>query len=234
MASGKNIERVNRLKAALTKAKRQKAKKPKLTNTELCGIVGVSKGAFTQLKNQIADFPAHEDGPRGSQVFPAIEALQALIDHETSEDAEEAARRAIANEIVGASKPRGRKKKSPEVWLPPSEMMKYSRLQAEIEERERTMGEYIPVQDVRDLAGRIYTRLKQPLQQLELKVDPNGLLSADQRAKISELGRTALLAIAREMEEALDIDADDYAGRFEDAAGASRRTKKPRARRKRS
>lgn len=234
MARGNNIERVNRLKAALIKAKRAKKKNPKLTNTELCGIVGISKGAFTQLKNQIDDFPPHEEGPRNSQVYPAIEALEAIIAHETAEDEEEAARRKIVNEIIGASKPRGRKKKSPEVWLPPSEMMKYSRLQAEIEERERSQGEYIPVQEVRDLAGRIYATVKEPLQQLELKVDPNGLLTADQRARISELGRTALLGIAREIEGALGIDADDNASRPKNAARPAKRTQKSRARRKRS
>ena len=232
MARGSNIERVNRLKAALTKAKRAKAKNPMLSNTELVHLYGVSKGAFTNVKNQISAFPDAEEGPRNTLLYPAVAAIEALIAYETREDEEEAARRKLANDIVGASGNRGRRKKSPEIFLPPSEMMKYSRLQAEIEERERQQGEYIPVQEVRDLAAAIYGVVKEPLQQLELKVDPNGLLTAEQRAKISELGRTALLGIARQIEGALGIDADDHASRSKTPARKAKRASKPRARRK--
>lgn len=234
MARGTNIERVARLKAALTKAKKVAKQKPTLSNTELTALFGVSKGAFTNVKAQIADFPDGVEGPRNQVLYPAIPALTALIAYETREDEEEAARRALANEIVGASKPRGRRKKSPEVFLSPTEMLKYSRVQAEIEERQRLQREYVPKQEVSSLASRIYEKIKDPLQQLELKVDPNGLLSAEQRTLISELGRTALLGIAREIEGALGIDVDDHASRSATPAKSAGRAKKPRVRRKRS
>ena len=234
MARGSNIERVNSLRRALAKAKKVKGDDPRLSNTELCAVLNIGKSAFTTLKNKIPNFPTAEDGPRGSQIFPAIEAIEALLAYETRADEEEEARRALAAGIVGSSRPTGRRKKSPEVWLPPSELMKYSRLQAETEERERTQGEYVPVQQVRDLAGRIYSRIKSPLQRLELKVDPNGLLTAEQRQQIGELGRTALLAIARDIEKDLGIDADDYAGRSDKPARKAAKTQGSRARRKRS
>ena len=229
MARGTNIKRVNTLKAALKKAKASDL----LSNTELVALYGISKGAFTNIKNQIASFPEGQEGPRNSILYPAKAALEALLKHETREDEEEEARRRRAAEILGENSPRGRRKKAEEIWLPPSEMLKLSRLRAEIEQREREQGEYVPVHKVPATASRIYATIAEILDQLDIKVDPNGLLGAGERGKIAELGRSALLVVHGELSDMLGVDVDDLASGTQKPSRKAARTKRAPARRKR-
>ena len=192
---------------------------------------GTGKGAFTNLRHRVAGFPEAEEGPRGSNLYDAPKALKALLDYETRADAEEMARQKRAAEIIGIGSKPGRKKKAPEIFLPPSEMLKLSRLRAEVEEREREQGQYIHRDKVRGTATRIYRTLNESLSMLEVRVDPNGLLSADLRMKVSELGRTALLAIHRELSDTLGLDVDDLPSGTARATSKAKRAKRAQPRR---
>lgn len=221
MARGSNIERITRLQNALRRAKPEDV----LSNTELVHLVGMaSKGAFTNLRNQVENFPAAQDGPRGSLLFPARAAIEALLKYETREDEEELERQARAAAILGLGGKGGKRPKNA-VILPPSELLKLSRVRAEIEERERTQREYIPASDVTATAARIYAILSDHLSTLEQRVDPNGLLPVETRAAIGEQGRTAQLAIHAELSDMLGVDVDDGPSRTAKPRKKARRSK---------
>lgn len=228
MTRGANLERVTRLQSAMKRA----GADDKLSHTELAQLWGISKGAFTNLRNRVDGFPDGEEGPRNSLLYPAKAALKALFEYETRADQAEQERQKRAAEILGMDRGRGRRKRD-EIILPPSEMLKLSRLRGEIEQREREQGEYIHRDKVRGVGARIYGVLNDALSRLEERVDPNGLLPAEQRARIGELGRTALVAIHADLSETLGIDADDGPSRAEGTARPPRRVKRAPARRKR-
>lgn len=221
MARGSNLDRIGRLEAAHKKAR----KGQKLSLTELAALFGVAKGTFVNTRNKIAAFPDPEQGSGNQILYPAKAAIKALLDYETRADDEELERQKQAAAIIGAAeRPRGKKKT--DVFLPPSEMLKLSRLRAEIEERQRQQGEYVPISEMRNLAARIYGVLNDQLSQLELRVDPNGLLPAEVRLKVSELGRAAMLEIHRDMSDTLGVDVDDKPSRAQKAAKRVKRARK--------
>lgn len=228
MARGTNLTRVKDLQAAIRRAKKGDA----LSLTELAMIWGVSKGAFVNVRQKMVGFPAGEQGPGNSILYPAAEALKIMLDYETRADEEERERQSRAAAIMGLNRKNGRRPKA-EVFLPPSELLKLSRLRAEIEERERNQGEFVPRSDVRSTAARIYAVLSEHLGQLELRVDPNGLLPAETRNRIGAEGRKALLAIHSELSDMLGADVDHGPGRTETARGPAGKPRAAPARRKR-
>lgn len=223
MARGSNLERIQRLRAAQKRAKADDM----MTLTELQHLWGSSKGAFVNTRNKMAEFPEPQQGNANQLIYPAAPAIKAMLEHETREDAAEQERRERAMAIMGGQT-KGRKKKD-EVYLPPSELLKYSRLQAEIEERERNQGAYIPISDVSGTAARIYAIISDHLGQLETRVDPNGLLPSETRVKLGELGRSAQLAIHKELSDMLGSDVDDHASRPPQRRKAPRRPRRTRA-----
>ena len=196
-----NYDRIRRLENALRRVRKDDV----LSNTELTDLVGISKGAFTNLRNAIDTFPAAQPGKRNELLYPAKPAIEALLRHEKREDEAEAERQKRAAQIMGLGTTKRRRKT--DIVLPPSEMLKLSHLRAEIEERERQQSEYVPVAEVRDMAARVYGVLGNHLSQLEQRVDPNGLLPPDVRALLGEQGRKAQLEIHRELGDMLTDDA---------------------------
>lgn len=222
MARGSNIERITRLQNALRRAKAEDV----LSNTELMHLYGVSsKGGFTNIRNQIDAFPEAQEGPRNSLLFPAKAAIEALLKHETREDEEEQERQARAAAILGVGQKGGRRKKDA-IVLPPSELLKLSRLRGEIEEREREQGKYIAASEVAATSARVYAILTDNLSNLEQRVDPNGLLPAETRALIGEMGRAAQLAIHAELSDMLGDDVDDGPSRPSEPRKKARRPKR--------
>jgi hypothetical protein len=229
MARGTNLERVKALQSGVKRAKLG----DKLSFTELALLWGVSKGAFTNVRQRMTGFPAGEPGPGNSILYPAKQALEVMLEYETRADAAEQERQSRAAAIMGLDRKGGRRKKE-QVYLPPSELLKLSRLRAEIEERERNQGEYVPRAEVRATAARTYAILSEHLGQLDLRVDPNGLLPAETRAKLGEQGRKALLAIHAELSDMLGADVDHGPSRTpkrRGPAGGAERTP-PRRKRK--
>jgi hypothetical protein len=229
MARGTNLQRVKDLQSAIRRAKPD----DKLSLTELAMIWGVTKGAFVNVRQKMMGFPAGEQGPGNSTLYPATPALKIMLDYETRADEEERERQSRAAAIMGLDRKGPGRRKKAEVFLPPSELLKLSRLRAEIEERERNQGEYVPRSDVRATAARVYALLSEHLGQLELRVDPNGLLPAETRNRIGENGRKALLAIHSELSDMLGGDVDHGPSGTETARGAARRTGAASPRRKR-
>lgn len=202
----------------------------RLSLSELAMIWGVSKGAFVNLREKMADFPDSIEGPRNSLIYPASGALKAMLEYETRADEAELERQRRAAQIMGMDRGRGRRKRQ-EIFLPPGEMLKLSRLRAEIEQREREQGEYVHRDKVRGVAARIYGVLNDHLSQLETRVDPNGLLPTEVRAKIGEDGRAALLAIHADLSDTLGVDADDRPSRAARPRKQAPRPKRAQARR---
>lgn len=208
MARGTNLDRVKDLQAALKRAKPG----DKLALAECAIIWGIGKGAFVNVRNRMADFPDPEPGPANSLLYEARPAIQAMLNYETRADAEERERQARAAAVMGMKGGRGRRKKD-EIFLPPSELLKLSRLRAEIEQREREQALYVKRREVEDMLGDIFGIQSEHLGQLSLKADPNGLWDPEMRAAVDAAGRDVLLLIHGKISHMLPKDADRRPGR---------------------
>lgn len=214
MARGTNLTRVQDIRGALKRAKAGDL----LSLTDCAMIWGISKGAFVNVRNRMATFPDGQEGAKNTILYPAVAALNAMLEHETRADAAEQERQQRAAAILGMNGKRGRRKQE-QVYLPPSEMLKLSRLRAEIEERERNMGLYTKTADVRALLAAIFSIQTDCLGHLENKADPNGQWPAALREEVGKAGRACLLQIHRQLSHMLPPDADS----------GPRRASKPRS-----
>jgi hypothetical protein len=216
VARGTNLDRVRDIQAALKRAKPG----DELSLAECAMIWGVSKGSFINRREQMAKFPNAKPGAGNSLLYPAQAALRAMLEHETRADEAERERQTRAAAIMGMSGGRGRRKVE-EVFLAPSEMLKLSRLRAEIEQREREQGLYAPIADLRNLLASVFGTLSETLGRLELKADPNGLWEADVRQAVQAAGRECLLLIHAQVSDMLGPDADNGPPRTKKPRGAA-------------
>lgn len=214
MARGTNLDRVRDIQAALKRAKPG----DELSLAECAMIWGIGKGSFVNVRERMGKFPAPKPGAGNSILYPARQALEAMLEYETRADAAERDRQKRAAAIMGMTGGRGRRK-AEEVFLPPSEMLKLSRLRAEIEQREREQGLYAPIADLRNLLASVFGTLSETLGRLELKADPNGLWEPEVRQAVQAAGRECLLLIHAQVSDMLGPDADN----------GPPRTKKPRS-----
>lgn len=221
MARGTNLERVQDLQRAMKRARPDDV----LSLAELALIWGIGKGAFVNIRNRMGGFPDAAPGPQNSLLYPALKALKVMLEHETRADAAEQERASRAAAILGMDGRKGGRRKADEVVLPPSELLKLSRLRAEIEERERTQGEYVKLADVRAQGARVYSVMSETLGQLSMKADPNGLWPPEVREAVDKAGRQQLLVVHRELSDMLGPDADSEPSRPSKSGNASSRAR---------
>lgn len=168
----------------------------------LAVIWGTAKSRFVTVKNAMPDFPS-PILQNGAHIFPAKEALQAMLNWETRfhKDAADKAKRIDA--ILGKTK-KGRVDAASTAAMPIRDMAVLSKLAAEVEERERDQREYIPAAEVERTAGDVFSELSEFMAGLSNKVDPNGLLDPTIRAAIDEGSAKALLGFHARMKQLLN------------------------------
>ena len=105
MARGTNLTRVQDIRGALKRAKAGDL----LSLTDCAMIWGISKGAFVNVRNRMATFPDGQEGAKNTILYPAVAALNAMLEHETRADAAEQERQQRAAAILGMNGKRGRR-----------------------------------------------------------------------------------------------------------------------------
>lgn len=198
---GPNYARRQDLARALKRAKPDDL----LKLEELAKIWGTVKTRFVNVKGEIdalIGFPVPVTGDNNTHLYPAREALEAMQKYETRNDQVEAERGKRIARIMGRG-PQGKGRSSQPFTLSLSDMAQASRLAAEIEEREREQGLFVPVSDVAATAAGIFDIFSEYLDDLDNRIDPNGLLTPDTRAFIRTQGAELLLKVHGEMRDML-------------------------------
>lgn len=216
-------DQTNRNRRADIKAALKKAKPDDVLDLETIAIIwGTAKSRFVTVRDTMADFPQPMAGQGNKYIYPARKALQSMLDHETRHDEAAKAREARTNAILGKT---GRRKGDDDAGRHSvNELATLSRLSAEIEEREREQGEYLPVAEVAAIAGDVFSEISEFMAALPNKMDPNGLLPPELRTMIGAQGKEALLQLHRKMKQVLSPDAKPRSSRT-----APRRSRKPSA-----
>lgn len=201
---GINFSRRDQIKRALRRAKEG----DRLKLEDLAAIWGVVKTRFVNVRGNMENTTGFPTPIPDGNIFlyPAKEALQAMWAYETRDDAIDKQRNKKLDRILG----RGEKAKGKggEIFtLSIGEMAQASRLAAEIEEREREQGLFVPVADVAQAAGDVFSLFAEVLDDLDNRLDPNGILPADVRDRTRELGAELLLKVHAEMKDMLSGNA---------------------------
>lgn len=221
-----DARRISDLKAALKRAGVDSL----LSLDDLALIWGTAKSRFVTVRNQIPGFPDPILAPKEMRLPPkafayparaAIEAMLAFANRHEDADRAKAERTAA---ILGQR--RDGTDQAPLHRV--NELQVLNRLAAEIEEREREQGLYIPRGDVAAIAGDVFSELSDFFATLSNKIDPHGELPPEVRDKVDELGSAELLRLHARMKDMLEPDA--VTDRNRDQA---HRTGKTRARRPR-
>ena len=202
MAGIEAAQRRHRLQAAIDDAKKNRKD---ITRDEMMTIWGVSPGRLTQILNQIPGFPAAKD-IKGKLYFPRGRALKALWEWEHKGDREQQEKQKRLAAIMGVEQDT-----SALTHLHPGEMLKAMQANAEIQERIKSQGMLVSRADAQAVAVRVYELLSRRLSNLGTVIDPNGLLSPDQREKMDKAGSDLLLSIYAQMRDTLSDHEPDPA-----------------------
>lgn len=172
---------------------------------DLAKIWGTVKTRFVNVKGNIdatIGFPTPVQGENNSHLYPAKEALTAMLAFETRNDEIDQQRGRRIDRILGRG-PQGKGRASQPFTLSLSDMAQASRLAAEIEEREREQGLYVPASDVASTAAGIFDIFSEYLDDLDNRIDPNGLLPPETRTTLRTQGGELLLKVHSEMRDML-------------------------------
>lgn len=201
MAHETNIKRIQDLEAALKRAK----PKDTLRLDELALLWGVTKPRFVTVRNTMADYPAPQPGAGNEYVYPARKAINVMLAHERRHEKAAQARQDRANEIMGA----GKRKGSPEAaFWSPTEMATLNRLAADIEERERAQGLFVPIAEVQAIALTIFSEFSDLCSRMPNVVDPHGALPVATRQLIDKNAKQALVHIHGTLKHILAADVE--------------------------
>lgn len=219
MADKTNAQRLVDLKAALKKAKPADM----LPLAACAALWGVSKPRFVNKRAEMADFPEGIPGKGNSLDYPAVKAIRAMIAYIERHNADNQQRAKSQARLLG-----GGANVEALAQHSPQELATINRLRADIEYDERDQGKYIPVADVQQTAGEIFSELSEFCSTLSNQIDPHGRLSPDVRTTIDSKAHEALLKLHARLKGMLAGDA------LRSGTGTpDRRAGKSRTRRKR-
>lgn len=200
-----DARRLNDLRVALKRAKPNDL----LSLDDVALLWGTSKSRFVTQREQMANFPAPAPAPKEmglaprAYVYPARAAIEAMIAYANRHEDLDKAKAARTAAMLGQR--RGAIDAAPLHNV--NELQTVNRLAAEIEERERTQGLYIPVADVAAVAGELFSELSEFVSELANRIDPHGALPPGVRLLIADQGKEALLLIHRRLKDMLRADA---------------------------
>jgi hypothetical protein len=172
----------------------------------LAVIYGTAKSRFVTVKNTMVGFPS-PILQNGAHIFPAKQALQAMLDWEMRHHKDAASKAERINAILGKTK-EGRADAKGAAAMPVRDLAVLSRMAAETEERERDQRLYIPAAEVERVASDVFSELSEFMGGLSNKVDPNGMLEPTIRAAIDDGSAKALLGFHARMKTLLNANAE--------------------------
>jgi len=203
----------------------KRSKPDDILTLEECAVAwGTTKQRFVTVRNAMPTFPDRIATDGNVYLYPARKALEAMLAYETRHEAAAKAKQARTNAILGRGK-RASANDDTAIYSP-SELATLSRMSAELEEREREQGLYVPVAKNAVVAGEVFALISEFMSELSNKLDPHGLETPEWRARIDSMGAEALLGLHRQMKEVLSPDAKPRATR-----AASNRSRKSSTRR---
>lgn len=183
----------------LEEARRTAAAGETITNTEMMNIWGVSKGRWTDIRNNIPDFPT-PIVTGNKQLYPRLASLDLMWAWETRGDQVAEVKKKRMAALLGVDEVDG---SMPNL----SDMAKASALRAEIETRMIAQGDLVPRAQVRRLSSQIGEFLSRRLSSLGSVLDPNGKWTPEARDAADKAGQEWLLRIYDEMKDMLAADA---------------------------
>jgi hypothetical protein len=207
-ARGPNLDRRKDLERSIKAA----GPKDELDLQTLANMWGVAKPTFVNTLRQVErmfDVPRYREAERGVHMYPARKMLEVMLAYEKRNDQVALDRQEKAARILGQH----RVDQAAMLNLPINELAQLNRLAVEIEGREREQRMYIHQDEVSQVVGEIFSSLSGYLSQLEVHIDPNGLLPAKERAVLREGGTGLALRIHGEIKDMLNPDAQQPAKR---------------------
>lgn len=221
-----DARRLNDLRAALKRVKPNEL----FSLDDVALLWGTSKSRFVTVRDQMATFPAPQPAPKEmglapkAYVYPARAAIEAMLAHATRHEDIDRAKAERTAAMLGQRRVEGDAAPLHNV----NELQTVNRLAAEIEERERAQGLYIPVAEVAAVAGELFSELSEFVSELANRIDPHGSLAPDVRLLIADQGKEALLLLHRRLKDMLRADAVAKTNRDQADRAGQPRARRPR------
>ena len=212
MPVAESVQRRAHLKAAMENRKADAL----IGRAEMMTIWGVSAGRLTQVVNLIPNFPAGKD-MKGKLFYPRKQALKALWDWEHKGDKEQEDKQRRLAAITGVDETALRNS-----GLSMGDLIKASQMTQQNQERMKAQGLLTSKQDQQAIAGKVFELISRRLSNLGTVIDPNGMMTAEERETLDEAGKSLLLSIYAEMRDILSGDEPDPTDRSRSIGGGAR------------
>lgn len=201
MADKNDTQRLTDLKAAL------KAAKPKdlIKLEELASLWGTSKQRFVTKRREFIGFPEPTEREGNAFLYPLKPALQALIANIERHRQASTSRAKRMGQLVGID----HMAEHLHGGFSVAELAKMNQLAAELEQRQRDQGLYLPLIDVQRVLGLVFSEMSELLSNLSNLVDPHGRLPPEARALIDKHGHEQLLRMHGNLKGMLSANALD-------------------------
>ena len=221
MAGKSDQKRLTDLKAALKAAK----PKDRVTLEDCAALWGVVKARFVTVAKNFPNWPDKVAVEGNKHLFPAKKAIQSMIGYLERHQANEKHRSSELAAMIGSTDQMAEQITG---GFSIAELAKANQLAAELEQRQRDQGLYIPVDDVQRTIGNVFSEISEFMSDLANVVDPHGRLPAETRALVNSNAHEHLLSLHAKLKGMLSPDV--VSARDPEPA---KKPRKPPARRKR-
>jgi len=223
VADKTDSKRLVDLEAALKALGRKKA--PLISLDECAALWGVTKPRFVTKRKEMAGFPDMAERDGNAHLYPAREALKAMISFIQRHQTANAAKTKRLGQLIGTDQMSEQMVGNFSI----AELAKANQLAAEIEQRMRDQGLYVRVDELQRVVGMVFSEVSETLSNLSNLVDPHGRLEPETRTLIDTNAHELLLRTHKNLKGMLSPDAVDTGNRK-----PARKPRKAPARRKRS
>lgn len=188
------LERRKLLKRARSRA----ANDEEISLEQLAYLWRVTKARFVNVKRDVLGFPdpSSKDAKTGALNYPAVKALDALINWELKDDKIESEKAKRHRRLLGVTDPEPAEE---DTLIPPSELLKYDQLSISLQKRKVDQGELLKAKEVHDDTAQTFSIISNYLGSLANSIDPNGLLDSAVRRSLDDGGRNLLFTIHGDM-----------------------------------
>lgn len=199
MAGKTDAKRLVDLTAALKKAK----PKDVVTLETLSAIWGVAKPRFVTVARNFIDWPEPVGKEGNAYLLPAQKCFRSMIDYLKRHEAASKSRATRLGALIGSDQMAEQIAGGFSI----AELARANQLAAELEQRQREQGLYIPVADVQRTIGLVFSEISEFLSNLSNYVDPHGnRLPPAVRAAVDTAAHEQLLSVHAKLRGMLSPD----------------------------
>lgn len=201
MADKTDSKRLVDLKAALKRVKKGQT----ISLADCAGLWGVTRPRFVQKRAEMAGFPDMVERQGNAHLYPARDAIEAMIAHIDRHQRANKSKASRLGALIGSDQMAEHIAGGFSI----AELARANQLSAELEQRQRDQGLFVPVVDVQRTIGMVFSEISEFMSNLSNLIDPHGnRFTPALRAAVDAASHEQLLRVHGQLKGMLSPDVE--------------------------